>query len=55
MMVIVIDDIKSIIYNDGCRNICHRKSLTMPILMRTIIVNCISMIVVEIPVIESFV
>ena len=39
MMVIVIDDIKSLIYYDGCRNICHRKLFTMTVLMRTIIIS----------------
>jgi len=55
MVVIAIDDIKSLINYDGSKNIFHRKSLTMMVLMRTIIVSHISMTVVEISVIESFV
>ena len=39
MMVIAIDDIKSLIYYDGCKNICHSKPLTMIVLMKTIIVS----------------
>ena len=34
MTIIAIDDIKSLIYYDGCKNICHRKPLTMTVLYK---------------------
>jgi len=39
MMDIVIDDIKSFIYYERCRNICHRKLFTMMVFKRTITVS----------------